>query len=229
MKFKVLLLLMATHSFSAKANDFNFSLLRNTKITTIDAALSKAKKFDELKAVSYKMYQLVFRTLNDTCPAISEEEFTQQNKAICGDIAARTKAPAKESQYYEFYYEKRLFQMACVNIGIDDEETTIKKLQIFWNKYKTKFKCSSLDFEIPNGNLLKFALSQQMPDLIESLAQIWNLDINFIDPKDGLNVMDYILAEIEKIKKLPNNTAALKVYEEYKMRVIDSGGKPSKE
>jgi acyl-CoA-binding protein len=43
-----------------------------------------------------------------------------------------------------------------------------------------------------------------------------------------MNVLDYVNNEIKKLSQLPNNEASLKVYNEYKIRLIDSGAKPSK-
>ncbi len=227
MKFKILLLTyLIFATFSAKADHFNSTTQRYAKISLLDAALNSATTIEEIEAVSYKMYELIVGSFNDTCPPPNKHFY----KAICGDIAARNKAPDGERQYYEYNYEKRIWEASCINIGIDDEETILKKLRIFWNKYKTKCTCDSLDFHIPNGNLLKFALSQKMPELIETLADAYGLDINFIDPKDGMNLLDYVLSQISYYEKLPNGDGAgsVKVYEEYKTRIIDLGGKPSK-
>ena len=66
-----------------------------------------------------------------------------------------------------------------------------------------------------------------MPEVIETLTY-YGMDINFIDPQDGLNMLDYILSNIATVKKLPNNEGLLKVWEEYKTRVIDVDGKSNK-
>jgi len=149
-------------------------------------------------------------------------------KAICGGIAVRAKSSQNHSYWTEYWYEMKLLQMACFNLDVDDVEIAKKKLQIFWSKYKTSCKCDALDFGLPNGNLLKFALSQHMPDVIETLADTYGLDINFTDPADGLNLLDYIIGEIERLKKLTNSAGSIKVYEDYKARVIGLGGKSNR-
>lgn len=35
-----------------------------------------------------------------------------------------------------------------------------------------------------------------MPEVIETLVSTYDCDINFIDPADGLNLLDYINSEI---------------------------------
>lgn len=223
MKFKVLLLLMATHSFSAKANDFSSSVLRNAKITAIDAALSKAKTFEEIKSASYKMYQLIFENFNDTCPQPKKIDY----QALCIDIGTKAKSPTDEAEYYEYSYEGRLLKLACVNIFIDNEETIKSKVQLFWNKYKTQCRCDSITFPVQNGNILKFVLSQNFPDLIDLLAD-YGCDINFIDPADGLNLLDYVMSEIERLRQLQNSENTVMVYEKFKANIIFLGGKSNK-
>ena len=149
-------------------------------------------------------------------------------KLICAHIGVKAKAPLSEIEYYEYAYEKRILQLACVNIGVDNEETIKRKVQIFWNKYKKNFKCDSVDFPIQNGNILKFAISQNMPEVVETLSDTYGLDINFIDPADGLNLLDYINWEIARMKKLINSKGSIRVWEEYKAGVIGLGGKSNK-
>lgn len=215
---------MLSTNFAAKANEFNYSISYYAKITAIDVALNKVKSFEEINAVALKMYAIVCKNFNDTCLPPKTSDY----KEICAHVATRAKAPLNEIQYYEYYYEKKIDEMACVNIGVDNEETVRKKLQSFWNKYKTSCKCDALSFGLPNGNFLKYALSQNMPEVIETLASTYGLDINFIDPADGLNLLDYIIGEIERLKKLQNSKYAVKVYEDYKASVIGLGGKSNK-
>lgn len=149
-------------------------------------------------------------------------------KVLCAHIGTRAKASTKTKYFTEYAYEQKLLQMACFNLDLDDEEVAKKKLQIFWSNYKTSCKCDALSFQVQNGNLLKFALSQNMPEVIETLASTYGCDINFIDPADGLNLLDYILSEISRLKKLQNSENSVKVYEEYKESIIGLGGKSNK-
>jgi len=135
MKYKITFitaLLVMLNCLTTKANDFNSNYNFNSyaKITEIDAALNEAKSFEEIKAVAFKMYAMVCEHFNDTCPP-PKTKFLQ---LMCSDVTTRAKPPANEQEYYEYYYEKRFWEMACVNIGIDNEETIKRKLQLFWNK-----------------------------------------------------------------------------------------------
>ena len=224
MKIKILLFLLLLSAYNiTKANGFSFPIAQHANIVTIDAALNEAKTLAEIKAVSVKMYQFIFTPFNDTCPPPKTLDY----KALCADIGSKTKVPEKEQTFYEYTYEKRILQLACVNIGVDDEETTKSKVQLFWNKYKTNCKCDSVTFGVQNGNILKFALSQSHPQFIETLSA-YGIDINFTDPADGLNLLDYVISEIERMKKLQNSENAVMVYERYKAGIIAIGGKSNK-
>ncbi|HEY8690631.1 MAG TPA: hypothetical protein VIM07_15445 [Chitinophagaceae bacterium] len=225
MKLKILyaiLLLLAT--FASKANYFNYSVNPYSKIAATSTDLNQAQWVEGTKPRAIKIYKLVFRNFNDTCPPPTKSDYL----VLCAYVATAVKAPANEKQYYEYYYEKKLWEMAGIKIGVDNEETVKKKLQLFWNKYKTSCKCDALNFGLPNGNLLKYALSQNMPGLIETLADTYMLDINFIDPADGLNLLDYIIGEVERLKRNTNSAASVKVYEDYKAAVIGLGGKSNR-
>ena len=113
-------------------------------------------------------------------------------------------------------------------MGVDDLETAKLKIQAWWNKYKSKCKCDSVNFTVPNGNLLKFSINQSMPDFIDTLVSNYGLDINFIDPADGKNVLDYLNDEIERFKIARISKGSIKVYEDYRLSLIRLGAKPSK-
>ena len=64
--------------------------------------------------------------------------------------------------------------------------------------------------------------------LFETLILNYDLDINFIDPVDGRNLLDYIIDEIEKMKITGVSKSSIGVYEKYRDSMISIGAKPSK-
>lgn len=161
--------------------------------------------------------------LDNDCPPPKEIDY----KLLCDDIATKAKVIEKESEHYEYVYEKRILQLSCVNVEIDDEETIKRKVQLFWNKYKINCKCDSVSFNVPNGNILKFSTSKNT-DFTENLVLIYDCDINFIDPADNRNLLDYVIDEIEKLKTTGASKSSVQVYERYRDIIISIGGKPSK-
>lgn len=165
------------------------------------------------------------KSVKDECTKILKNS---DYKAICGDIAARNRIQGPDAKYYEFHYEKRIWDLSCADPHVDTEEVSKQKIGIMWNKYKKDFKCDSLEFNVQNGNLLKFSISQSMPEVIETLAITLGLDINFVDPADNKNVLDYVNFEITRLSKLQNSAAVIKIYNEYRDEIIGLGAKPSK-
>lgn len=118
--------------------------------------------------------------------------------------------------------------MACINIGVDSEEVIKMKIQSWWAKYKLRCKCDSTTFNVPNGNILKFAVSQNQLDFIEVLSENYNLDLNFIDPADKKNLLDYLNDEIATRRNDGSSITTIKIYEKYKRTLITLGAQPSK-
>ena len=212
-------------SFSSKAADKNYASF-NTAVKTavIDNELEQAIILNDLHIVLMKMGKIILMDLGDTCKEPKESDF----KALCADIGSKAKAPIAEIEYYEYTYEKRILQLACVDLKVDNEETIKQKVKTWWNKYKISCKCDSVDFGLQNGNILKFALSQSFPEVGELLASFYGCDINFIDPADGLNLLDYINLEIARLKELINSEHTVAIWESYKAYVIGLGGKSNR-
>lgn len=146
-------------------------------------------------------------------------------KALCGDIGSRTKAPQEEIEYYQFYYEKRLWELAGVNSKVDSEAEIIRKVGILWKKYKKRFKCDSLEFGVQNGNILKFAISMNMFQVVELLGSAYSLDINFTDPADNMNLLEYLNSEVSRLSLQQNTKGSIGLLKDYIEIVINLGGK----
>lgn len=159
-----------------------------------------------------------------TCPAPKAIDY----KALCADIGSKAKVPASEAEFYEYTYEKRMWTLSCANPTKDSEEKAKEKIAKMWSKYQKQFKCDSVDFGVQNGNVLKFSLSQNMPGVIETFASTYGLDINFVDPADNMNVLDYVNSEIKRLTQLQNTSGIIAVYEQYKEALIGLGAKTSK-
>lgn len=81
-----------------------------------------------------------------------------------------------------------------------------------WELHKTLFVCYSRE------NVLKFALNVSKAGVLDTWVSTYDLDINFIDPTDNLNLYDYHLkmfnASITVNGVTHNNTKVLKEYVE---------------
>jgi hypothetical protein len=185
---------------------------------------NRASTIDQLEAIANEIELEINRQDGDTCKEPSVSDY----KLLCSEMTAKTKAIGTATDTVEYRYEQIIWKVACAKMGRDDLETAKRKIQVWWNKYKTNCKCDSINFTVPNGNLLKFSINQSLPDFINTLVVNYDLDINFIDPTDGKNVLDYLNDEIQRFKDDGISKASIKIYEDYRITLIKLGAKPSK-
>lgn len=205
------ILMLATVLFGI--NTFAQGVRFNNDSNTTNQIVSETKEVEHI----------VIRTKD--CPPPKSWDY----KVMCSDITTRSKVLFNGQDFFlEYRYEKRLWEIACADPLVDDFETAKKKIQVMWEKYKKQFTCDTLGFNVQNGSFLKFAISSSMPSVIETMASTYELDINFIDPSDGKNLLDYVNGEIERRKNLVNGESAVAVYQRYKNSLILLGAKPSK-
>jgi hypothetical protein len=190
----------------------------------IDEVIEGTSSIEQLQKLANNMIESVINNEKDTCQGPSENDF----KRLCSDIALRKKVIGTATDTVEYMYEQRLWQLACAKMGVDDEETARNKIQSWWEKYKTKCTCNSLVFRVQDGNILKFSVVQSFPDFTETLVMNYKIDINFIDPADGKNLLDFINDEIYSLEKAGISQQSIEVYRVYRNSLIRLGAKPSK-
>ncbi len=210
------------YNHSKFSRQFYFS-----KIAQIDKEIEEALTMEQIHKEVNRIEKYMIFNIEDTIPKLkwTDEQFI---RLLCGDIVTKSKVSSTESEYYEYTYEKRIWEWARVIARVDNEETVKKKIQEWWNKYKIKCKCDTNTFNVPNGNILKFAISEGQLDFIEVLVLNYDLDINFIDPADHKNLLDYINDEIIKMKTDGSSKSSIEIYDKYKAELISIGAKPSK-
>jgi hypothetical protein len=229
MKIAFIVFILLSAGAASNANPGKLSFISSStssevyKLSVIEVQLEEARTFVDIQKVLLLMIEFAMPVV-DTCEVPKAADF----KALCADISSHAKVTEKSDYYIEYTWERRILFLACVNFGVDDEELIKRKVQTWWNKYKLKCKCDSAAFALQNGHLLKFAISQNMFDVIETLSSTYGCNINFIDPSDGLNIYDYIVSEIIRLKKLGNSANIVRVYEEYRDAIIGLGGKSNK-
>jgi hypothetical protein len=161
---------------------------------------------------------------NDTIPHLKNSDV----KMMFADIVVKSKVTGTAMDTVEYTYEKRWWDMAGAKMGIDNEETAKKKIQLWWDKYKTSCTFSTVGFNVENGNILKYAVCQSFLDFIETMVLNYDLDINFIDPADNRNLLDYVNDEIERLKHDGVSKTSVEVYNRYRLKLIALGAKTSK-
>ena len=111
-------------------------------------------------------------------------------------------------------YKQQLREMSCVDLTKDSPETILAKVQCMWRKYFAEFGCDDSGFVVPQGNILKYAVSQEFEYFVDGVVEEFGLDINLKDPADGKTLLDFVLDEVKRYKKDPEFQNKVKELEE---------------
>jgi hypothetical protein len=99
---------------------------------------------------------------------------------------------------FRYLYKRKILEAACVDIGKDDEQVVAQKVQKAWKTFENELICNSVRFDIINGSIIKFAVSQNFYDFLMDVAE-WKVDMNKVDANDGGTVLDYIQTKINTV------------------------------
>jgi len=167
-----------------------------------------------------------FNAVTQVAPIAPEAE---EAKQFSDSISIQEKPVGDNRLYFDYNYETRLMNMAGADVIKETREAAAEKISKWWNKYKTLFRSQSSTFNIENGSVLKFAVAKGFAPFLETIVGTYQMDINFIDPADNRNVLDYVNDEILSTTKTQGaDHAQVRILKEYKELLEDLGGKPSK-
>lgn len=123
---------------------------------------------------------------------------------------------------YKYLYQHRLFEAARIDTANDSKEVIGKKIAAMWAvcDQLDLLLCSSTQFDVTKGNLLKWAVSYQFDDFIVDLFK-WKVQLNKIDESDNRTLLDYIQYHVTKNK----DNAMGPVYQDYYDRFRAAGAR----
>ncbi len=140
-------------------------------------------------------------------------------ETLCDSIALSIREKDKKDLYY-YEYERKILEASCVDQLNDSEAEISRKVNIMWNKYENELlACTSANFEVTNGSILKLAVCRRLDSLIQDAVLVWKVNLNRVDAYDEGTVLDYVL-KIWKIQKDPDNAKSLERY----YNLLRSGG-----
>lgn len=158
------------------------------------------------------------------CPKPTKDDLLN----ICHSIYVRESYNGTEPFTWE--YQRRLWEIACVNPLKDTPEEVINKIQCFWNKYRADFTCDNyVDSLVSNKNIIKFCLERGFTAFVTEAVKKYHLDMNFTD-KDGKTVLDCII-ELRDIcsKRPPVDEYKIKEYNRFYDMLRKNGAKHANE
>jgi hypothetical protein len=100
---------------------------------------------------------------------------------------------------YRYYYQRQVFEAACVAPD-DAAEVRNRKIAQMWKRFENKeLVCNILQFDVPNGRVLKFAVARLVDPFLRDVIR-WQIDLNKVDPTDNRTILDYVQAHGERAK-----------------------------
>ena len=194
-------------------NNFNIENFTFSKKFTVHFMKSNSHFFELKDTISYD------------CPEPTRTDIN----VFCDCIEAQETPTLEDRANFEFSYERRLMDMACVDLTKDSREVATEKISKWWDKYKTKFGCTSISFNISNGSILKFSVLMGFKPFIAKIVGTYEMDINFIDPADNRNLWDYVNDELkEATKNLGAGHSRVEYLKQYQILIEEYGGRSSK-
>lgn len=136
---------------------------------------------------------------------------------LCAFVSARSPDRNPDSPH-DFAYQTSLYRGASVDLDRDDVQEVRRKMQVWWDRYGQQVNCNAVNFNVPNGNILKFAVSRRFDDFINDVAD-WGVNLNYVDRTDNRTVLDYIEDEIVRL----DGTAAERTLRRYYRTLRDAG------
>lgn len=117
-------------------------------------------------------------------------------RAMCGMVGDFTKDPEPQDKY-EYLYQRRIFEAACVDLYKDSADEIARKVSQLWKENEDLLICNNTQFEVINGNIIKFAIDKSFDTFIFDLID-WKVDFNKVDETDGRTVLDYVKYQMER-------------------------------
>lgn len=121
---------------------------------------------------------------SDTCPDSSKV------KHLCMYVGSMTDdtTPLKN---YRYVYQRKLLEAACADPYKDSEEVIAQKVSKMWKQFESQFICNSVQFDVSNGSIIKFAITKQFDAFLYDIID-WKVNLNRVDETDGRTVLDYL-------------------------------------
>ena len=143
-------------------------------------------------------------------------------KALCMYIDSRT--PAEVSDSVRYKYQRQVLNAACVTPE-DSEAVKEQKIQSMWKQFEDRLVCNNLQFDVSNGNIIKFAASSLFDPFIYDVIK-WKVELNRVDATDGRTVLDYLKYRIDQQQ---NGGPVKEQFEIYYRALREAGAKHKSE
>lgn len=129
-----------------------------------------------------------------TCPSYKPLE------DMCTLISGRAYDP-NPIGFNKYMYQRKIMEAACV-VDEPDKEKQAEKISKMWEKYSDRLTCQNGQFNVVNGSIIKYAISEKFDVFIHNVIA-WKVNLNTVDKADGRTVLDYVADEMKRNKGNP--------------------------
>jgi hypothetical protein len=164
--------------------------------------------------------------LSLAAPAPAEAQERRADTRLIGEICSLIGGMNRDwtpGSPYAYHYERNIYEASGVDIDNDTDEEIGEGVSALWDAAYYQLICNNTQFDVREGNILKFAVKIRFREFIEDAAMLWNIPwaFNLVDCSDGRTVLDYIEKEID----LNLGNANESVLRRYHDIVRQAGGK----
>jgi len=110
---------------------------------------------------------------------------------FCNDIGLGFEPDNKEK--FDTKFEERLWEVSGADPQTASDREAKTKINKMWDRHKLDFKCGTM-----GRSILKYLIEGNVIGWLTRLANKYELDINFVDPRDNQNVLEYLNQEIKR-------------------------------
>ena len=141
-------------------------------------------------------------------------------RTLCGYIGNKAKDTTPNSDY-TFFYQRVVYEAACVDYFNDSDEEIARKVQTMWALHGQHLRCGPMGVPA-TGSPLRYAIHTMFDEFVRDALNSWKLDLNQIE--DGMTMLDFIDDRISK------SSGVLKSdLEEYRRSFVLMGAKNAKD
>lgn len=97
---------------------------------------------------------------------------------------------------YTYAYERRFAEAACIQSN-DSQGVKKQKMQDFWNRHEASLVCNSVQFDVLDGSIIKYAVQSKFEDFIDDVIS-WDINLNRVDATDNRTPLDYVQFHLQK-------------------------------
>lgn len=136
---------------------------------------------------------------------------------LCVDISSQAESIAGN----RYSYQDVIYGAASTTANSPDRNEKIKAL---WEKNRVRLICNNLQFDVADGNILKYAVVMLFHSFIYDVID-WGIPLNTVDQSDGKTVLDYV----EDVLARSNGSPLQHYYEMYRRQLLMAGAKRARE